>query len=132
MSNPFTRSITALLRRRTGAQTLVEFVKYWDALESLVIRVYRGKSAQAGDQTEHARLSTWLRENYPNVQVVLEPRWRRSRVGTEAPTQDPFTALLAIDSAEAFIDNWEAMRQLPAAREALNQLVVDESGAQDS
>jgi hypothetical protein len=132
VSNPFTRSITALLRRRTGAQTLVEFVKYWDALESLVIRVYRGKSAQAGDQTEHARLSTWLCKNYPNVQPVLEPRWRRSRVGTEAPTHDPFAALLAIDSAEAFIDNWEAMRQLPAAREALNQLVVDESGAQDS
>jgi hypothetical protein len=130
VSNPFTRSITALLRRRNGAQPLIEFVRTWDALESLVIRVYRGKAAQDADRAEHARIASWLRENYPKVRDALEPRWRASRVGTETPSSDPFAALLAIERADAFVDNWDAMRQLPAAREALNQLVADEAGEQ--
>jgi hypothetical protein len=129
VSNPFTRSITALLRcRNTDTQVLLEFVRNWDALESLVIRACRGKTALDADRAEHARIAPWLRENYPKVCDALEPRWRASRVGTEAPSRDPFAALLAVESADAFVDNWEAMRQLPAAREALNQLVVDESG----
>jgi hypothetical protein len=125
VSNPFTRSITHALRSRA----LRSFVQHWDALEALVIRVFRGKAALASDEAELITLRHWLHTHFPDFQAALEPRWRASRVGHDTPGEDPFAALLAIDAAQTFVDNWAALRQLPAAREALNQFVIDESGA---
>jgi hypothetical protein len=38
---------------------------------------------------------------------------------------DPFANLLEPAQASDFVDNWTAMQTLPAARESLNMLLLD-------
>jgi len=43
---------------------------------------------------------------------------------------DPFRYLLAATRAATFCGSWAHMQALPAAREALNRLILDESASQ--
>jgi hypothetical protein len=127
--NPFTR----FLLRRLGRQPeqipdagLQAFVEHWDALEALVIRVFKAKAADEADQAEHGQLRGWLLERYPERQAALAACWPGKRAGGEPLEGDPFAWLLAIERAEGFVMNWRAMQMLPAAREALNEYVMGE------
>ena len=119
--NPFTQSLLKQVKDRA----LVEFVTQWDALEALVIRVYKGGAAAAPDEAEHTRLRTRLRQSYPRWQQALGQYWPRTRAAGQPVQMDPFAHLLAVAHAADFVDNWTAMQTLPAAREALNMLLVD-------
>jgi hypothetical protein len=119
--NPFTQS----LLRQVKDQQLVEFVTRWDELEALVVRVYKTAGVSAQDVAEHAGVRVWLRQHYPQWAAKLRPYWPRTRAGGEPLAEDPFLRLLAPARAAAFVDNWAAMQTLPAAREALNMLLVD-------
>jgi hypothetical protein len=125
--NPFTQS---LLRRLKDPQ-LVEFVLHWDSLEALVIRVYKGKSAAPEDEVEHSRLRAWLLENYPAWEEAVKTYWPLALIAGQPPQEDPFAFLLAVPRAVDFVGNPAAMRTLPAARQALNQYLIDLSGKQD-
>lgn len=124
--NLYTRSLLQQLkgRRLNGAGELEALIAHWDALEELVIRVFKGKSASAGDQEEHRRLRNWLQKNYPRWQARLQPFWQQARVAGAPPREDPFVYLLAIPQAGDFVKNWAAMQTLPAARETLNHFLV--------
>lgn len=124
--NPFTRFISERLKDRR----LRTFIACWDRMERLVIRVYRAKEAAAEDEAEYTDLRRRLREEYPRWQAALAPHWRSALVGGKVTVTDPFAYLLAVQPAAGFVDNWHAMQHLPAAREALNQLVLSwvESG----
>lgn len=119
--NPFTKALTA----RLNEQRLRAFVTRWDALEALIIRVYRAKQASPADVQEHAQLCRWLVEHYGEWRAQLEPRWQRARCGKLPCTSDPFEFLLSATTPEAFIGSWAHMQALPAAREALNSLILD-------
>jgi hypothetical protein len=119
--NPFTKALAATLRQRK----LKSFIAHWDAIEALVIRVYRGKAATADDDTEFAALKQQATEVYPALRESLEPHWRQAKVGGVPATQDPFESLLSRPTAAAFLGDWAAMQALPAAREALNRLVLE-------
>jgi hypothetical protein len=119
--NPFTR----FLMGQRDDRPLNQFVAAWDDLEALVIRVFKGKRATAADATQFARLQADLQEQYPQWRAALAPLWAATLVGGAPPTADPFTDLLATPTAADFVDNWGAMQRLPAAREALNKLVLD-------
>lgn len=119
--NPFTQSLIV----RIGDPHLAEFVRHWDALEALIVRVYRSGRLSPADQREHRRLRDWLRRNYRQWRRGLGPHWRRTRIAGQATASDPFESLLDPRSPASFIDNWPAMQTLPAAREALNQLLLD-------
>lgn len=123
--NPYTRS----LLKQIKDPRLDRFVEHWDRLEALVILVYRQGAAASQDRTEHRRLRSWLKKNYPRWQPQLLSRQLFSlrpptSIGGKLAREDPFEALLVVPDAAGFVQNWAAMQTLPAAREALNQLLI--------
>jgi len=108
---------------------LAELALAWDALEELVVQIYRQggcSSSQAAEFTRRRRrcrlaVRPWLRH--------LDPHWRAVRVAGDPATKNPFEAVLAVDHAEEVCGNWALMQQLPAAREALNGLLLARAAA---
>jgi hypothetical protein len=119
--NPFTRAISSLL----GGGNIEQFAKRWEALETLVNRVYQARAASPADMKEYQKMSNWLRKHYPSYQASLAPHWRRTRIAGEPAVKDPFAQLLAMRNAGEFVANWQAMQCLPAAREALNNFMAE-------
>ncbi len=120
--NPFTQSITGDL----PSDALKTFVQRWDALEALVVRVFRAKAATDADEAEFTELRRWLMANYAPWQPALEPLWRQARRGGKLCEDDPFLFLMAPVTASDFAGSWAHMQALPAARESLNRLVLAE------
>ncbi len=125
MSNPFSR----FLRQWNENAGLDEFAEYWDALEAVVVGVYREKMTLAAAEEEFGRVWPWLRQNYGQWRAALRPYWQQTKAGG-APTQaDPFQMFLDMQSPQEIVGNWRAMQHLPAAREALNHLVLAQDGS---
>lgn len=120
--NPFTYFLTRNNRNRS-LQALIE---HCDALEALVIRVYKGKQATPDDEAEYAELRAWFQAHYANWSERLKPYWQKVLAGGKTPLQDPILRLLAAATAANFVGDWEAMQHLPAAREMLNEFIVKE------
>ncbi len=118
--NPFTQ---AILKRKKDRR-MSEFVRHWDALEALVIRVYKAGGALQEDENEHSQVHAWLQEDYPRWHAELEPYWRAARIAGEPASEDPFAYLIARSSAAEFVGDWRAMQSLPAAREAVNEYLI--------
>jgi hypothetical protein len=121
VSNPFTRAIAATLRERR----LREFITLWDPIEALIVRVYRGAAATPADEREYAALRPRAQKVHAHFRDALAPHWRTAKVAGAPATEDPFAALLRRESAAAFLGDWPAMQALPAAREALNKLILE-------
>ena len=119
--NPFTRSLMS----RVTEPALIDFVRHWDELEALIVRVYRSATATPEDEAAHVRLRRWLLAAWPGFQARLAAYWPRTRIGREPAQEDPLARLLAIERAADVVDNWAAMQTLPAARETLNLLLLD-------
>jgi hypothetical protein len=120
-ANPFTRAIL----KQVDDPELRDFVVYWDSLEFLVVRVFRAEVASQEDEAEHNRLRSWLSRNYGRWQARLTAYWRQTQVAGQPTRQDPFLFLIAAPASSQFVGNWTAMQYLPAAREALNQFLID-------
>jgi hypothetical protein len=118
--NPFTKFLRH--RQRNGNFDL--FVSFWDRLESLTIQIYKEQIDAIAAQMEFAQVWPWLRQNYNRWQDELEPCWRRTRAAGAPTKSDPFLLLLAIESPTEIIGDWRAMQHLPAAREAINQYLL--------
>jgi hypothetical protein len=121
--NPFTKALAAGLRSRQ----LKAFVARWDDLEALVVRVYRAGIATPEDERQFADLKAWLNRHYPEWQSRLAPHWRAALQAGQPCADDPFRALLAVARASDFCGCWAHLQALPAAREALNRLILEES-----
>ena len=119
--NPFSRFLT----QWSGDASLKAFVAHWDLLEALVIRVYKGAAASEDDDAQWREHSSWLRERYPPWRQRLAPHWRQATVGGEPAKEDPFLRLLSAERAAEFVGDWQALQNLPAAREALNRLLLE-------
>lgn len=115
---------TRFLRQWLTDSDLERLVEHCDALEALVIRVYKRGEATPADEAEYQALRKWMEANYPEWQPKLRPHWRGAKVAGERAMADPFLRLTAASSAAAFVGDWEAMQHLPAAREALNKLIL--------
>jgi hypothetical protein len=121
--NPFTRFLTQWSRNRP----FNEFVGYWDRLEQLVVQVYREKITVAEAELEFQQVWPWLRQHYSRWEEGLRPYWRPARVGGQPTLTDPFRLLLAIEKPADILGDWRVMQHLPAAREALNRLMLSQS-----
>jgi hypothetical protein len=119
--NPFTKSISSGVQ----SDALQAFVQRWDALEGLVVRVFRAKAATPADEAEYNELRNWLQANYAPWQPALEPLWKQAKRGGKLCEDDPFLFLIAPEAAQAFAGSWAHMQALPAARESLNRLLLD-------
>ena len=118
--NPFTKSITSQLHQ----PELQAFVEHWDALEALVIGVFQAKAITAADDRDYTNVRNWLQQHYSAWQVSLEPLWRQSLRGGKPSEDDPFVFLVEPTTPAAFIGSRIHIQALPAAREALNRLIL--------
>lgn len=118
--NPFTQS----LARELADPALDAFIADWDALEALVVRVYRGGAAGPPDVAEWPGLRARLAASYPAWSAGLAPHGAETRAGGKPVTADPFSQLMSIHRAADIVGDWAAMQTLPAAREALNRMLV--------
>lgn len=119
--NAFTR----FLSRKQPKNRLLPFIERWDALEFLVIETFKQKQPTAATRAEYVALRDWLMAHYPAWADQLRPKWQASRVGFEPVEQDPFLRVLKPEAVDGFVDDWEIMQHLPAAREAINQLLLE-------
>jgi hypothetical protein len=119
--NPFTRHLLGGGKQENEA--LAAFIERWDALEALVIRVFRNKGAETADQTEYQQLRLWLLENYSVWQEQWQPFWQETMAGGLPAKEDPFQRLLKAEEAADFVGDWEALQYLPAARETINRYI---------
>lgn len=119
--NPFTRAI--LYRKKD--RRMSDFVQHWDSLEALVIRVYKAGGASPQDEREFQQAHAWLEKHYLRWQAGLQPYWQATRIGGEPASEDPFASLIARQRAQDFAGDWRAMQNLPAAREALNEFLIN-------
>ena len=113
---------TKTLLRQINDERLKAFVEHWDRLEKLVLRVCKTKTAIDEDEAEYQELRPWLVKEYPRWEAELEmflppPEGEAERV-------DPFSSLLAVETAAGFIPEENAIASLQAAREALNQFLI--------
>lgn len=122
--NPFTRFLRQWIQDDVGLDQLVERC---DALEALVIRVYKEGAATAADEAQYQAIRRWMQHNYAAWQEDLRPFWQQANVAGRPAAEDPFLRLTAPETASAFAGDWQAMQVLPAAREALNRLVIQQS-----
>jgi hypothetical protein len=120
-SNPFSK----YLRQFTADPDFERFIEQWDVLESVVVRVYRGKLELAAAQSDFDQAWPWLREVYLHWEPALRPYWQATKAAGETTHVDPFQLLLDLPSPDAIPGNWTAMQHLPAAREAINRFLVD-------
>lgn len=118
--NPFTR----FLSQWSGNQGLAEFISYWDRLEALTIAIYKEKVDVVEAAVEFEAVWPWLRGHYGRWQPQLRPLWQQTKVAGEPTKTDPFQLLLDLPNPTAIQNNWKAMQHLPAAREALNYLLL--------
>ena len=121
--NPFSR----FLSQWSGDGALQAFVEHWDALESIVVRVYREKVSPAEAEAEFRRVWPWLREEYGRWEAALRPLWQATKAGGKPTQVDPFRLLLAFEQPADILGDWKVMQHLPAAREALNHFVRSRS-----
>lgn len=122
--NPFTR----FLQQWTHDKDLHTFVEHCDALEALVIRVYKEGEASGADEAEYQALRRWLYANYPAWEPELRPLLKAVQAQDKGGFVDPFEAIIDVEHATDFVGNWPVMRQLPTVREALNRLIMKRSG----
>lgn len=120
--NPFTKYLTQWSRNRQ----LKEFVAYWDELEFIIVQVHRQKMDLATADPLFERVWPWLRQHYGKWEATLRPFWQATKAAGAPTRTDPFQLLIDLENPEAILGNWHVMQHLPAAREALNQLLLAE------
>lgn len=118
--NPVTRG----LLKQLNDSELDAFVESWDALEVLVVEIYKQKSLSFSQQEDFFRLQEGLTPRYAALETELGRYWPATKIKGELVTTDPFRTVIGKGSAREFVENWDAMKTLPAAREALNQMLM--------
>ncbi len=116
---------TKYLARSRKNRPLQAFINHWDQLEILVITIFKSQENSADDEAVYAETRAWLLKNYPRWESDLEPLWRQTLVGGKLAPEDPFRRVFRAERSADFLEDWVALQNLAAAREALNRLIVD-------
>lgn len=119
--NPFTR----FLNQWSSSHDIKALIEHWDQLEALSIRVYKQGEATPDQAKSYLEIKGWLDTHYSRWEDQLKPFWVNSPVGGTLEHGDPFRFLFQYPDVSHFVQNWAALQHLPAAREALNQLLVE-------
>ncbi len=123
MTNPFTR----YLSQWSTDKAFAEFVERWDRLERIVVGVYRQKIDLDAAARDFDDVWPWLRRHYGQWAAALRPYWLSARAAGEPVQTDPFLLLLDLAGPDHIPGHWRAMQHLPAAREAINRYLVENS-----
>jgi len=119
--NPFTQFLSQTIANRK----FLAFVQKWDVVEQIVVNTFRGQGNFESDWKEWPKIRSKLRREYPHWMDRLKPLWRNALIDGHPAREDPFLWLLNYEDASEFRQNWRAMQTLPAAREAINRLLIE-------
>jgi hypothetical protein len=117
--------VTQHLLQAVDEPDLIAFVEAWDRLESLVIDIYKRGYAEKEDTRAYPGLKREAKQSYRKWKAMLEPHWRGLEAAARPVEADPFQAILGRSRAQAFVGDWAAMQTLPAARQAINHLLLE-------
>ncbi len=123
--NPVTRH----LLENIDDPDLAEFAMTWDALEEQIVRLYRTGACPPAEAAAFDRSLSSTVASYPRWAEPLARHWRAASVDGAPADEDPFGRILRIGGAKDVIRNRSLMRTLPAAREALNHLLLERAAA---
>lgn len=119
--NPFTQFLAQSLVRHQ----FLSFVRKWDLVEQIVLNTYREQGNLDEDQKIWRKLKSELPREYSRWRETLTPFWKTAFINGEPTESDPFLSLLNFNDVIEFRRNWGAMQTLPAAREAINRLLIE-------
>ncbi len=123
--NPVTRS----LLENIDDPDLAQFAMAWDALEEQIVRIYRTGACPPAEAAAFDRSLPSTAMSYRRWAEALAPHWRAVSIEGVPVDEDPFARILRTGEAKDVIGNWPLMRTLPAAREALNHLLLERAVA---
>ena len=126
--NPVTRR---LLDEIDDAE-LAAFATAWDSLEECVVWIYREGSCPPDLEQRYARLRSSLARDLGVWEEDLRPFWQATRIDGAIARQSPFRTVLEAHRARDVVGNRDLIRTLPAAREAINHLLLERRARSDS
>jgi hypothetical protein len=120
MANPFTRFIN----RTNPDKALNPFIDDWDALEALLIDVYRRGETSMDSAHQWAEIRRRLGSSLPAAAGRLAAE-RPQKLEASAAV---FEQILAMDSIDEMVGNRAVLKLLPNAREIINHAVLAGKG----
>jgi hypothetical protein len=96
----------------------------WEIFEELVEEVYSKGEVEPTDRHLFGSLKLAIQRYYLQLADELRPFWMQVKIAGQLLKNDPFAELLDTPGLSAFLTNWDRMQMVPAAREALNLLLV--------
>jgi hypothetical protein len=125
--NPVTRR----LLDEIDDPALAEFALAWDEYEEHFVGVFREGGFAPAEAAGFDDLRRATQHRLRNWEPALEQHWRATRIEGVHPEVSPFRTALAVDPA-SIPTNRAALRALPAAREALNMLLLERAAGSRS
>ena len=119
--NPVTRR----LLEHIADPDLADFALAWDGHEERIVQIYRAGACSPSQAEVFAERRQALLQGHDRWADALESHWRDVLIDRVPLQASPFARVLTVSEAERVIGDWELMRTLPAAREALNGLLLE-------
>lgn len=110
--------------RGTDEKEIKAFIANWEILEELVEEVYFKGEVEPTDRHLFGSLKLAIKRYYLQLADELKPFWMQVKIAGKLLRNDPFAELLDTPGLSAFLTNWDRMQMVPAAREALNLMLV--------
>lgn len=123
--NPVTRRLLESI----ADPDLADFALAWDGIEERIVSIYRAGACSDDEAKDFVGCRRALLPGLDRWAAALEPHWKRALIDRAPRPSSPFDRILAITNPQDIIGHWELMRTLPAAREALNGLLLERAVA---
>ena len=117
--------VTASFLKQLDWPELEQWIDQWDEFEQILLSAYRSGEVSEDQRKRYHALRNALRSSYPTWQSGLRTYWSSTRVQGELLGHDPFLTLTSHPELQVERVEWSDMKMLPAAREALNCLLLD-------
>lgn len=104
---------------------LADFALAWDAFEEMIVRIYRAGGSSPEEAEVFADRRRAIQQAVDGWDAALDPYWRPVGVDRALAPESPFRGILRVENAGEIVGNWDLLRLLPPARDALNGLLID-------
>ena len=111
---------------------LAAFAMAWDSFEECLVWIYREGSCPPELEQRHGGLRSSLERDLGAWEEALRPLWQATRIDGAAVRHSPFRTVLAARRPRDVVGNRNLMRTLPAAREAINHLLLERGARSES
>jgi hypothetical protein len=110
---------------------LAAFALAWDEFEECLVGIYRDRACSPRLERRYAELRSSAEQGLGMWEPTLRRHWLATRINGAPPQQSPFRTVVAVQRPGDVLDDRLLMRTLPAAREALNNLLLERGRPSD-